>query len=315
VVGSTNLSVADATELLDRSVGELPEGAPEWKWKYLATNRHRSEAFFDQLDSASAASAAVHHRFFGWTKAVDTLIYEHQLLLGSGRPEYTQMEMVGLAHMSWEAVRHAVDPFLDAYITAVRTPTSRHSYALGRAARELKSTCTDRDTSRNVLRPLVAGAREFDRLLRAIAAPHADGPFRNAADHIDPHLAALGALPIAWRERLGTSAPIEAHHDEILPDDIVDRWSSVMATAARMHLTRGRSVDDPRLQVADLVAGATECALRPTESDTRRRTVQEIARAHVGAWLPRDATIVAFRDPRSQLRPEGSLSPRSDYDR
>lgn len=315
IVGSTSLTNEAAADLLAGALGLPPQTAREWKWKYVREMPKRAEAVLAAIDPRTTLVAVIHHRFFCWAKAVDTLIYEFEYnVLGEGSFS-RQFAMVAYAQEAWECVRTHVDPFLQAYVDACRSPGEKSFYWVARRARQLVSRCPDGPVREQVLKPMARAAGRFRELLLEHVAIRGEGDaFARPADHIDPHVAALGALANGWRQRTEHGGWIDALHDEIVPNDVVDRWTEAFTQIGRMRLSRGKSLNEPRLQLADLIAGAAEAALRRPSDDEQTEIVRALAQGQVTEWIPRDLTICAWRDPVSQFRPEGAPPPREDYD-
>lgn len=202
-------------------------------------------------------------------------------------------------------------------MAACREPfDDKNFYWFTRRSRQLAARCRDKATYGTVLEPLSARAGDFKRLLLdhiVVGAHGSQSQLHSSRDHIDPHVSSIGGLAHGVR-RCGGSGRITALHDEIYPADIVERWTTAFADSHSLHLVRGRSDEFATLQLADLVAGATDLAFRPPLQVGLKADVQRLVRVEVQRWLAPDMTIWPWRDPNSQLRPEGGLPPRSDPD-
>lgn len=317
VLGSTILDDREAQLVLDE-LGPLPHGAREWKFSYLRRSVPRARSLLDALTPDSVLATAVHHRFFAWSKLLDTLLYELAAHLGTAPlSDARQAQVIWLVQRSWEDVRKDVDGVIGAFVEAWRRPSEQALYELGRQLRRLSSTVGSASTRRDVLRPLVRAHRDMTLHLMRDLAPQEPGGGTDGVrlvDHLDPHTPALGALVMGWRARLGLSARISLVHDEIFPKDIVERWETHLAVLHGVSLRRGTSVGSPALQLADLVAGAASTALAPTAGDAIEEGVAALFRSVVTSWLPADLTIWPWSDPRSALRPEGGVALRIDPD-
>jgi hypothetical protein len=164
VVGSTSLTDAEAETLLDHTLGPPPSNAGEWKWQYLAKQPDRAYRFLDALDSRKVVAVVTHHRFFGWCKLIDTLLYEFDIYLNEEAGD--QMLMALLAQRSWEEVRLVVDDVLGVFVAACRDLlVEKNFYWFSRRSREITSACNDKWTRAKILDPIALRAPRLRRLL------------------------------------------------------------------------------------------------------------------------------------------------------
>ena len=247
ILGSTSLTDDEATALLTDTLGAPPQTAVEWKW-HLAQSKWELRAFLDALPNSRVMAVAIHHRFFGWCKLVDTLLYEHAVVIG-GAPESneTQMLTVGIAQIAWESARHIVDDLIDAWVTAVQKPSNDTFRRLRGAALDLAAGQFDDEIVGDTFRTLRDVVEDMTpAVLERLTAD----------DHADPHVPAAGTLVFEWRKRLARDCPegFQLVHDEIKQGDVVDRWSDIFRRLGA-DVSRACSTDHTSLQIADLVAG------------------------------------------------------------
>ena len=307
ILGSTTLTDSESDVLLNRYLGRPPQSAREWKWRSAAKRPVQVLDFLKAIPVENVVSIAIHQRFFGWCKAVDSLLYEYPVIvLDMPGNDGRQMAMVSLAQNSWEGVRGHLDPFLAAWVEAVRHPSNPTVACLRTEASSLLHSTT---------LPVAKQTIELmSEVLDRLEPPELRQVMLDQG-HIDPHVPAVGSLIEAWRDRLDhpDATELTILHDVINSGDTIDRWTPLFDRLG-VTVTRGNSHDHPALQVADLVAGATRAAFQDPTSATAGRTTIDTARL-VERWLPPDLVIWPWKDPRSSLRSDGVTGMRTDFDR
>jgi hypothetical protein len=307
ILGSTSLSDTESAQLLGTILGPPPQTAQEWKWSSAARRPAQVLELLESIPLEKVVSIPIHHRFFGWCKAVDSLLYEYPVVvMDEPADDKRQMQVVFLAQSSWEAVRDELDPFLTAWIEAVRHPNETSVENVRREVSRVLRSVTHLPASQTVRLMSEVLNRLTPSQLRQVMLDR---------DHIDPHVPAVGALIEAWHRRLSQhgSSRIKILHDAISHGDTVDRWTPHFERLG-VTVTRAHSHQHPALQIADLVAGATRSAFRdPTPSSAHRYSLD--TSLLVRRWLPDDLVIWPWRDPRSKLRSDGVTGARADFDR
>lgn len=291
-LGSTRLTDVEAEAMLHTAFGD--RRSAEWKWAAVKRHRRGLQTLLRDFDSSSVKATAVHNRYFGWTKALDTALYEISIELGCQDPTgRMQATMVNLVDLCWRDVGAHSANFVQAFVSACR---SRESSAFQEMMNEalLLSRLATSPVVADLMQEVAKVVPLFPSYFRyRLGAPNPTATGHVARDHIDPHVCALGTICDAWRNEFGDDElPLVLMHDEIGPRDVVDRWSSVVQSLSNAVVVRGRSVERPSIQLADIVAGATELAMRDPHTLSRGdRWTWQLMRDHVSAWLVPDRTI------------------------
>lgn len=281
-LGSTSLDDAAAGAFLAETFGRR-QG--EWKWRYVLNDRHLLDRFLENIEAAKAKAVAIHHVYFGFTKAIDTTLYETAREEGRRDDDGSmQRRMVGLVEAAWKHVGRESEAFVSSFVVACRTQESDAFRDFTAEAYRLSEKCSELTTS-----ILLRKVAQRVPLLAEYLSGWRERPIR-PADLIDPHVCALGSICNAWRAEHGNAVePFLVLHDEIHVGDVVDRWSRTMAMQSNATLVRGDSAARPSLQVADLVAGATEFAFRVNVRNGQSSLIK--IRQKLPTWLIADDTV------------------------
>lgn len=266
VLASTDLSGEEAGAVLARV---RTAQTREVKFTALRKSSAGRRRLLDLLGSAQiepkrVKTTVIHKRFMVVTKFVD--IIKETLAHADGIDLYERGANIGLSNLHYFASpvfcgQAPFDEFLESFVEMIRRPSPESKARFFRAARMMYERCSD-DDHKSLFAPYIYAERVIDDILDAVSFLA-----------LDPAIPSFFRHCTEWGSQLG--GPFDAVHDASKPMDAQKATFEAMMDPSNIpaiigydrrkfefplkatRITFADSLNHPSLQLADLIAGAT----------------------------------------------------------